>query len=361
MKFHSCSLSIRSNEGNNMTELRSIIGLLEEPVNVSAATPSYVNSTENMTTEILSSSPQDMFPDLHFIGYVMVPFLLAVGLCGNCLTVAIIRRSYFLSSTVRIFLIALALSDTTFILTFPFNKQFVHTMLGMDIRALTVSGCKAFFCFFRSAKICSSWLVVAISIERFVVIWVPLKAKLISTTTAGRITVVSIVTVVFIFDGTWSMTTDVINNVCLANVVTPGTKDLAMGFVIAGTVIFSVIPVFILLLLTPLTIVKLLHDRRNRRQMMAPMPNINDDTSRVTLMLLAVTIAYIVMVSPISVVHSVAFFNNQNLLETQVPSIVIFREFAQVLEQMNYAVNFFLYVAINSRFRANLKAFICCT
>jgi hypothetical protein len=113
-----------------------------------------------------------------------------------------------------------------------------------------------------------------------------------------------------------------------------------------------------LLFFTPLSIVQLFRQMSFRREMSTT--GAYDDTLKITRMLLAVTIAYILLVTPISVAHSVAFFNGDNIFTAKDPDFVIFREFAQTFEQLNYSVNFLLYVVCNGTFRQQFYNVICC-
>ena len=103
--------------------------------------------------------------------YITVPLLFAVGLVGNILTIIAMRSRRFQQSSTGVYLTALALSDMTFILVFPFSKSTANQLLNMDVKAISSIGCKVFFLIFRGTKISSSWLVILIGIERFLVVW----------------------------------------------------------------------------------------------------------------------------------------------------------------------------------------------
>lgn len=325
------------------------------------------NTTDGLGTESVSgdtnatflttAAPKSSSVDISTkVSYVTVPVFGVLGLTGNILTIIIMRSKYFRMSTTGVFLTALALSDTTFILISPFTKTFVKDIFRQDPKALTEAGCKAFFFIFRSAKICSSWYVVIICLERFLVIWFPLQAKVICRRQIAVVFVTIITGCIFIFDGVWTITTDIVNGNCIPNVVTPSTQDVAAAFVIAGTAIFNIIPTCVLLLFTPMSIFKLFRQVSFRRQISTT--DRNEDAYRVTRMLLAVIIAYIVLVTPISVAHSVAFFNGENIFTSKSPDFVIFREVAQTFEQLNYSLNFILYLSCNATFRRHFYVII---
>ena len=289
----------------------------------------------------------------------VVPLLLLIGLFGNTFTIIVMRSKRYRSSSTGVYLTALALSDVTFILAFPFVKSTTIDLFNIDVRAVSVIGCRLFYAVFRGTKICSSWFVVLICIERFLVVWFPLKAKVISNKRVALISVACVLVAEFTFEGARSGGIFVVNGLCLPYYETPETKKMAAAMILTGTVLYNVIPTIILICATPMTMIKLFYHQRKRREMATYTGS--DETSRITVMLLSVTVAYIILVTPIAVAHSVAFFQGDNIYLSKEPGIIIFREIAQVLEQINYVINFFLYVISNASFRHHFCHLIeCC-
>lgn len=106
------------------------------------------NSTSGDTAPTL----QTAIDIISYINYFLLPVLLVLGLTGNTLTVIIMQTKRYTHLTSRLFLIALALSDSFLLLTQPFNKDFVLTLLGTDLRALSNVGCKASLSFSKQPK-----------------------------------------------------------------------------------------------------------------------------------------------------------------------------------------------------------------
>lgn len=141
---------------------------------------------------------QHVSDNFYRANYVILPTFLVIGLFGNSLTIATMVSKEFRNLTSRYILICLALSDTTLILTQPFNKLFVRKLLGYDVRAISDVGCKTFFHIFKTAKMTSSWLIVLLCFERFVAVVIPLKAKSIIT----KKTIFAMIALDYIFIGT---------------------------------------------------------------------------------------------------------------------------------------------------------------
>ena len=299
--------------------------------------------------------------DISKLSYVTVPLFTLIGLIGNGITVCVMFGKLFRQKSIGVYLAALAFSDTAFIIVSPFTKSFIKDMFTYDPTALSETGCKMFFFVFRSAKICSSWFVVGICIERFIVIWFPFKAKLLTNKRVSITYVTTVAVCVFIFDGVWTITGGIVKGVCFPSLVTESTKDLSAGFVVAGTLIFSIIPTCVLVLFTPLTVFRLCRQVHARRQMTSVATGDGySDAMKITRMLIAVVMAYIILVAPISVAHSVAFFRGQNIFTSKDPEFIIFREIASILEQLNYSINFFLYFFCNATFRRSVYVLFGC-
>jgi hypothetical protein len=70
-------------------------------------------------------------------------------------------------------------------------------------------------------------------------------------------------------------------------------------------------------------------------------------------MLVGLSVAFVVLVSPISLAHLLSFIWKHDIFESSHPAMGVFRDVAQVMEQLNYAINFLLYVLAGKKFREN--------
>ena len=199
--------------------------------------------------------------------YVILPTFLVIGLFGNSLTIATMISKQFQNLTSRYILICLALSDTTLLLTQPFNKIFLRNVLGYDVRALSDASCKIFFHIFKTAKMTSSWLIVLLCFERFVAVVFPLKTKSIIT----KKIIFSLIALDYVFIGTynavWTFSSIVVNGVCKPDVTYPETKQKYRDFLLAGSSFYSLIPMLIMTILTPIIVTKLIMQRKKRREL----------------------------------------------------------------------------------------------
>ncbi|KAK2161273.1 hypothetical protein LSH36_119g05018 [Paralvinella palmiformis] len=325
------------------------------------------NTTTGNTTNIsVIVQHSDINITLDGTEYVLLPLLFIFGVIGNFVTIAVMRSPSFRTLPVSKMLIAMSLSDIVLNLLLPFNKPIVRQAIGIDIRALSSGGCKLFFWTYRFTKTTSSWMVVLMSMERFVAVWLPIKAKLVNTDRNVYITTAILCGALAAFFGYWCSWADqIIDDSCIVNSQPAGFEHLSEIFLLCGVLLYSVIPSIFLVTFNGLIVYKLITMRKkiapegkNNSQSSAhlapplgckrPKSTVN---SRTTIMLLSIAISFLILVTPNTVAHFVMFFRKEAMFETMDPVMASLSETAQIMEQFNHAIHFTMYVVFNKRFR----------
>lgn len=320
------------------------------------------NSTSSETAETLRTA----IDVLSYINYFLLPLLLVLGLTGNTLTIIIMQTKRYTHLTSRIFLIALALSDSVLLLTQPFNKNFILTLFQTDLRAMSNVGCKVFFVIFKTAKMSSSWFLVFICWERFVAVWFPLKAKMICTKRVAFCLILAVYFIILTYTSVWSYASQITpKGICHPDVYDksdPNEVRRFGAFLLGGLSIYSLIPMCFLITMTPMIALKLTRHGQKRKSMIGKSARkaTSQDTNRTTIMLVGVMVAYILLISPVTALHMSAFFLRVNAFGSNALGFLVFKEVSQILEQINYAINFFLYVLTSSMFRQGFQEILHC-
>ncbi|KAK2161735.1 hypothetical protein LSH36_110g00026 [Paralvinella palmiformis] len=319
-----------------------------------------VTNTSNITEELPDNYSMDQ------VGYVFVPFLLILGVGGNLLIIKVMTSASFKTLAVSKMFIAMSLSDIVVNLLLPFNKPFVRHIIGIDIRALSSGGCKLFFWTYRFAKTTSSWLVVLITMERFVAVWLPMKAKFINTERHVYIVMALLYAMFAIFFGYWCSWADqIIDDSCVINSRPLDSVRLSGIFLLCGLILYSFAPSIFVIIFNGLIVYKLIIMRKRTRpkvsttSSLSPIQRQSRNTgnshstlnSRTTVMLLSAAISFVVLVTPNAVANIVSFAKKEAIFETTDPVMVSLREIVQILEQLNHCINFILYIVYNKRFR----------
>lgn len=291
---------------------------------------------------------------------------LVVGLFGNSLTIVIMVYTKWTNVATRHVLTAMAISDSAMIITQIFNQDFLHDMLGLDIRALSNIGCKIFFIFYRTSKLTSSWLVVYICFERYIAVKYPLKVRKIITEKRTKLFIFANYVTMAIIEIVLSHSTAVSNDICQKYISTSSNTLLFQAIVLCELLVLSVIPIMVMSVLTPVIIITLVQRHKENKRLVN---NIEDKTERgkkqlqelirTTIALTSVVVTFIICLTPITVLHQVKFWQDKTKQEMEtIFYIFMFREISQRLEQVNYSINFFLYILNSSRFRNSVLEFM---
>lgn len=74
------------------------------------------------------------------------------------------------------YLACLAVADTAVLLTSAF-KTWVRVVWGEELLHVSPASCKLFIFFTHLSLTCAAWLIVAVTLERFLAVWLPLRAS----------------------------------------------------------------------------------------------------------------------------------------------------------------------------------------
>jgi hypothetical protein len=293
-------------------------------------------------------------------------FVVAFGLVFNLMSLLVLTRKHMRRSTMNMYLSALAIYDCL-ALTMNFmigvlrgqNKNVNKTF--QDYEDL----CKFHGVIVEVFNLLSIWIIVSFTIERFIMVKFPLKGKVMTPRRAVyAIAGVSFAVLVF----------------SMHKIAVSGFEgDSVFGYAACKTrrAIFLEIIYFYVAFNTwfpTLTIVSLntmilMEIKRNQKKRAAMTTStMSKSDEKATKLLLVVSSTYVLLVLPLGLIQSTELIwnNSQKVSETH-PDYIDFmmtkirlkwaRAFFFFFYQLNFAVNFFLYVFSSSatRFRATLK------
>lgn len=291
--------------------------------------------------------------------------IVVFGVILNVLSFIVLTTKHMRKTTSNLYLAFLAVYDTCS-LTFNF-------MIGV-IRGNSEAANKNFqahesLCTFHGVivelfNLLSVWIIVSFTVERFIMVKFPLKAR----TWSGRKTVITLIIV--------SVTMTVISFHKIA--VSGFEGDSVFGYKACKTrrkIFKEIIYLYVALntWLPTCTIVTLngiiiweLRKNRIKRQQMAQSSMTKSD-ERATRLLLLVSSTFVLLVLPLGIVQSIELIwngtqsvppghSNYNHFMITKLKLKWARAFFFFFYQLNFCVNFFLYVSSSaSRFRANLR------
>lgn len=324
-----------------------------------------INSTTSASLFEVTRTDTEVVNELHKtlsqVQYIVCPTLVVIGLIGNVCTILTVSRPQFRKLTTRRILCALAVSDSLMLFINPFNQEFMIDLWEQDVRALSTFGCKLFFVMYRAGKFSGSWCIVLVTVERFVAVLFPLKVRYLMSQRAVIISICIVYLVSFTVAISWTFSTGITNGICSPDLVTADTAKAHKAFVVLGAFVYSIGPVIIMLTLVPPIVYRLIKSHRRRRKMSQnSFERSIRDTSKVSIMLIAITLEYIILVTPITLVLIITLWNNKPIFGNSNPDNVILQSLALIFEQLNHSINFFVYVLCSRQFRKRFVDMICC-
>ena len=107
---------------------------------------------------------------------VLSPLFFLVGNVGNLLSIAVLRRGSLRDSPISVFLITLAVFDTILI-DAGLPEIWCDYAFKIDTTALSSFSCKFQTFLQYLSKYMSAWILVAVTVQRLIIVWSPLKSK----------------------------------------------------------------------------------------------------------------------------------------------------------------------------------------
>ncbi|CAG5131823.1 unnamed protein product [Candidula unifasciata] len=323
------------------------------------------------TTEILVA---------HYLWLIIAPILIIFGTIGNLICVAVMCRRNMRSSNASVYLIALALADTSVLYT-GLLRQFIIALTGVDLRNKSNLSCKINSWIVYVALDTSVWILVAFTFERILSVFVPHKVKSYCTRMSSVLIVIGVLIGMMAINGHILYGVDLQtfrrrNNTSYFCYYVSSEYALFFGelFPWLDFSVYCCVPFFILIIGNTCIATRVFLSRRKTRKVavldIKPDPKLalkNTTTKRslkatkrverissMTTILLILNSVFLITTTPVSVYFIVrpklqfqsSFYNSAVL--TLVYTVV------NLVMYTNNSVNFILYCVTGSRFRKEL-------
>ena len=303
--------------------------------------------------------PETMVHDpwlAYFIVTLACVFLL-VGLLGNGLTLVVTLKSDTRSKSQNILIMSLAVADTLSLLTNTFYIRAFGEISFIDMTALkSVNNftCKLLNATYRTSIFNSSLMIMLICIERFILVWFPLKSRNFLTKRLTILSVAVCIATILVFVAIPSVLYGGIRNgICYHDfdVNGDGESDTIQSTPLLSiiVVLFVIFPILIILSLTPMTIIKLYRQQATRRGLTTQ--ELRTGPYRTSVLLTAVVVVYLTLAGiPYLVFAAISASGTDVVGSNAIAGSWVF----SIILQANYSTNFVLYTMFNAEFKQNL-------
>ena len=288
-----------------------------------------------------------------------LPPIILFGTTGNIFSFILMLQREMRQTSTYFYLAILAVADTMVLFVSAF-KTWIRTWSNFELLHISDGSCKTFMFLTYFSLHLSGWLIVAVTVERFIVVWFPLKATSICNTTRARFTTVIIVLVLFLLNVHLFWTAELVSN--------PGTGDKNCGMLQDNELlykdvvpwlhlaVYSFVPSCALLIFNTLIIVSLI---RHRQVVVSQMTKDDRRTRynhrKLAITLLWVSFVWICTTTP-SALYTVLPLRPSSVEEMGM--LLLVKVICYIILYINHSINFLLYCATGQNFRCEFTRLV---
>ncbi|CAH1799714.1 unnamed protein product [Owenia fusiformis] len=297
----------------------------------------------------------------------MALVIIVFGLTGNVLSFLVMQFTSMNKTSSSIYLAALAIFDTG-VLIVGLGRHWARVMFAYRIRQTHEWACKVHVFFTYLFIDLSAWMLICVTIERVILVYLPLRAKSICTKTKTKI-VICLVTLFLVGLNCHLMFTlgqrdfiwngkEVSNN-C---VYLEGFDELHLKYwpwIHAS--VASFVPFTVLLVSNTLIVLHLVKAATRRKNQMNVTGSKQDDATRsMTIMLVMISLLFLCFTSPIVILDVVIppEFKQFPMLADKARQKLI-EPIVHLCMYSNSAFNFVMYCLSGKKFRDSLRELFC--
>ncbi len=284
------------------------------------------------------------------------PILLILGTVGNVLSFLILMRQSMRRYSTYIYLAILSITDTL-VLYIGLLRLWVGELTGYDLRDQADWICKLINVVGYTVSDYSVWLIIAVTVERFVAVCYPLKAPSMSNHRKACLVICSLLCVLFLINIHFFWTAQIKSYKHKGETILqceggPHYKMLVEDiWPWVDAFLYSFLPFVVILVLNTLIIRQVIHARRSRSELQSTASTDSRRTAqegsmRLTFMLLTISFAFLITTLPMNVsLIATAFYNSYTKDLHVISRFKLVRTITELLMYVNHSMNFFLYCA----------------
>ena len=129
----------------------------------------------------------------------VIPVIVLMGTVGNTLSFCVLVRRRMRSTPMYFYLTLLAVADT-FVLYVSAFKVWIRAVTQFEVLHMSNVGCKMLMFILLCSFYMSAWLVVLVTLDRFLVVWFPFRGYLLMRIRQARLTAAVLAVVVAVYN-----------------------------------------------------------------------------------------------------------------------------------------------------------------
>ena len=293
--------------------------------------------------------------------------LLCFGLFGNFSTMAILTRKTLRGHSFSLYLITLSISDSFVLILYVAPRLFEYFTNVTVVTYLNgnIWECKFYNFIYQAFFIASSWLIVAVTSERFFVILFPHKFKALCTYNIAIIVISCILLISFSINIFHFFVHEILVikypgielKFCVPKLE---LQKYGPYWSIAVSLAYSIVPSALIIMFNVSIMLKIKDSFRFKRSSTIEQDSDDNKETRITFMLLCISTFFIITTLPncIYILYYSVFRDSEGKSAYQLdnPSFAI----VSIISTLNHGGNFYLYVLTGTRFRNELMKMLHC-
>lgn len=314
------------------------------------------------------------------------PLIFIVGFIGNTLSVVILTRRQFRRVATYTYLTAVSAADTL-VLIFGLLRQWLSEITDIDPTVYADWTCKTIMVLNYSFSVYSVWLLIAVTVERYLVVSRPLRVQGQCTRRRAVVVIVFLLFVAMAINVHFAWTLrvemqaiEVYNGSNATDLVrqcnAPQELDFAVNVVWPwiDLFVYLLVPFVIIVVLNSIIIYKVVDARRRRGGMSGTCRSTGSHRhhgggcademgvdTRLAIMLVTVSFTFLLLTLPMCVWQSIKMLLDLDRSDMSImSSAALATTISRLLMYTNHAANFYLYCATGRKFRRQLYAAVGC-
>ena len=309
---------------------------------------------------------------------VVPPILILIGTVGNSLSFLVLMRCAMRNVGAYNYLAALSVADTL-VLYIGLLRMWIGQMTGYDVKNESDVACKVINVVNYTVSDYSVWLLIAVTVERYIVTVHALHSKSMCTKSRARIVMLAIFILLLLVNSHFLFTTEVqhmsgpLDSECNGAEGFQVLAEKVWPWVDAA--IYSFVPFIVIITLNVRIICQVSRAVKRRQGLLhvtesyeSALPlktsstsasvrhSASENSTRITVMLLTISFTFLLTTLPMNVTMIVTSFAASDASMEQAVKFKFARTVTELLMYTNHSINFFLYLLTGHKFRQQLAA-----
>ena len=294
------------------------------------------------------------------------PLIVVCGTLGNILSFCVLMRQAMSDTSVYFYLAMLALADIGVLILSAF-KTWIRVVTGFELLHVSGVTCKVIMYVFLICLHMSAWFVIAVTVDRFIVIWLPLRnhrartanplgPQVYSDTQQCKFVSIGMLFILLVYNGhlLWTINLQAHPGELYTCSYSQNNYFMVTVYPVMKLLSYCIVPFFTVFILNASIIARISQTKpmlSANRSSYSRTKSIHHQ-SRITGMLLTVSITWLLLTGPFTIWSLVP-----SRLSNEAQSFLV-KTICFTLMYLNHSINFYLYCLTGARFRRQLNHLI---